>query len=101
MKNMPEPEASFFRVTLLYRGNSYRLICNVDDIIDCETAECAQDLYDSYVQRYTNTISKSVITIENRKGGKIFVYRVNGDTACLCVHRPDIDCKDMCANYMK
>lgn len=101
MKNLPEPEASFLRVTLVYKERSIPILCDVSDFLDCDSAECALELFDSYIQRYIGVTEGNILLIENIKGGKIFVYKVNDDTVCLCIHKANIDCINICKNYRR
>lgn len=101
MKNLPEPEASYLRATLIFRGKVIDFVCNLYDFIDCDSTECALDLFDSYLQRYVEAKEVKVMAIENIKGGKMYIYSVGNDTICLCIHRVDISCEDVCRSYVK
>lgn len=101
MKTLPEPEASSIRSTLVYKGELIEVLCDVYDLLDCESTDCALELYDSYLQKHISDSERALVSIENIKGGKIFVYRIGGDVVCLCIHRAEVDCKAICDHYMK
>jgi len=101
LKNIPEPEAPIFKATLIYKDLVYDVSCNIYDFLDCEANDCALDLFESYIQKYVEKEHRGIITIENIRGGKIFVYSVNGSTVCLCIHRAEIDCAKICKSYEK
>ncbi len=101
LKNIPEPESSFLEVTAIYRGKIFRILCDVYDFVGCESSDCALELFDLYLQRYVDTPEKTVVAIENIRGGKVFVYKVNNEVLCLCIHRAEVDCENICRGYTK
>lgn len=100
MKNLPEPEASFLKVTLVYKERTAIVLCDIYDFLDCDAVECALELFDSYIQRYVNASERKIVLISNTKGGKLFVYEVDGRNVCVCVHKADIDCMNICRGYL-
>lgn len=101
LKNLPEPEAQILKATFVYKDNSFNLVCNIYDFLGCETNECALELCDLYLKKYVENVCREVIAIENIKGGKIFIYNLDNDVACLCIHRFDVNCIDICRNYLR
>lgn len=101
LKNIPEPESSFLEATAIYRGKTFHVLCDVYDFVDCESNDCALELFDLYLQRYVEAPEKNVVAIENIRGGKVFVYKVNNEYLCLCIHRAEVDCENICIGYMK
>lgn len=101
LKNIPEPESSFLEATAVYRGKVFHILCDVYDFINCESADCAEELFDLYLPRYVDVSEKSVVAIENIRGGKVFVYKANNEVLCLCIHRTGINCENICSSYTK
>lgn len=97
MKNLPEAEAeAALKVSLMYRGRTVSIVCNAYEFLDCDTADCALDLFDVYIKKYVDATPRDIYIAEDVRGGKIFIYRIDGEDICICIHRTDISCEDMC-----
>jgi hypothetical protein len=101
LKNLPEAETSFLKTTIVYRDQEKPLVCDIDDFLDCETSECALELFDLYIKEELEVVNRVLIGFYDTKGGKIFIYRVDDEILCLCIHRVDVSCKAMCRDYVE
>lgn len=101
LKNLPEAETSFLRATIVYKNKEKPLVCDIYDLLECESSECALELFDLYIQEEIGVTKRSLIGFNDVRGGKIFIYKVDNEVLCLCIHRVDINCLSICRDYMK
>lgn len=96
MRNLPEAETSFLKITMVYKGREKPLVCDINDFLECESSECALELFDLYVKEYVNVNERRFVGLNNIRGGKVFIYEVDNEVLCLCVHRAEVRCLPMC-----
>ncbi len=92
-RNLPEPEISYLRLTLV-RGNvSRNVLLDVESAIACEDPECARELLETCIgsEELADLGELRELEIMALPHGKAFVYSFSRDRVLLVLHRKDVD----------
>lgn len=96
MRNVPEAEGHALRVSLVLGGVAKTLYCDPEEVQGCEDAECALEVLltcsgEQIALRHIKVLGFAVV-----RGGKVILYEIDGEKACLCAHRPGLDPEALC-----
>ncbi len=92
-RNLPEPEISYFKLTLVRGNTSRNVLLDVESAITCEDPECARELLETCIgsEELADLGELRSLEIVALPHGKAFVYGFSRDRVLLVLHRKDVD----------
>jgi len=92
-RNLPEPEITYFELTLIRGNTSKKVLLDVESVIGCEDPECARELLEMCIgdEELTDLGELKNLEIVALSHGKAFVYNFSRDRVLLVLHRRDVD----------
>jgi hypothetical protein len=96
--NIPEVEGGKVKSLLIFGENITPVLCDPEEILECDTSECALELFNTCIKGVIKVQAKniSIETIKLIKGGKVIVYVVDNEKYYLCVHSIQGDALKLC-----
>ncbi len=92
-RNLPEPDISYFRSTLIHGNTSKNVLLDIESAITCEDPECARELLEMCIgsEELADLGELKSLEIVALPHGKAFVYNFSRDRVLLVLHRKDVD----------